>query len=142
MTTTQFIETSVTVHSNSPFQDYVHPDDYLLKVQVLLSSVDLCTNNSCLSRMLPFSCFLCTAISSFMPLCFHLVLKRAPRFLSPVRHVDLSQGQARKASWSMAVLDHRQKFFNLFQFHLPSIDFALRLISFNTEGFDFLSFSF
>ena len=77
-----------------------------------------------------------------MPLCFHLVLKRAPRFLSPVRHVDLSQGQARKASWSMAVLDHRQKFFNLFQFHLPSIDFALRLISFNTEGFDFLSFSF
>ena len=51
---------------------------------------------------------------------------------------DLSQGRARKASWSMAVLGHRQKFFNLFYFHLLSIDFALRLISFNTEGFDFL----
>ena len=86
-----------------------------------------------------FFVFLLTAIASFTPLFFHLVLKRAPRFLSPVRHVDLSQGRARKASWSMSVLGHRQKCFNLFQFHLRSIDFALRLISFNTEGFDFLS---
>ena len=61
-----------------------------------------------------FFVFLRTAISSFTPLCFHLVLKRAPRFLSPVRHVDLSQGRARKAYWSMAVLGDRQKFFNLF----------------------------
>ena len=57
-----------------------------------------------------FFVFLCTAISSFTPLCFHLILKRAPRFLTPIRHVDLSQGRARKASWSMAVLGHRQKF--------------------------------
>ena len=35
-----------------------------------------------------------------------------------------------------------KKYFNLFQFHLLSIDFVLKLISFNTEGFDFLSFSF
>ena len=27
MTTTQVVETSVTVNNNSPFQDYVHPDD-------------------------------------------------------------------------------------------------------------------
>ena len=27
MTTAQFVETSVTVHNNSPIQDYVHPDD-------------------------------------------------------------------------------------------------------------------
>ena len=27
MTTTQVVETSVTVNSNSPIQDYVHPDD-------------------------------------------------------------------------------------------------------------------
>ena len=61
-----------------------------------------------------FFVFLRTTISSFTPLCFHLVLKRAPRFLSPVRHVDLSQGRARKASWSMAVFCHCQKFFNFF----------------------------
>ena len=36
-----------------------------------------------------FFVLLCIAMSSFTPLCF-LVLKRAPRFLSPVRHVDLS----------------------------------------------------
>ena len=28
MTTTQVVETSVTVNNNSPIQDYVHPDDY------------------------------------------------------------------------------------------------------------------
>ena len=65
-------------------------------------------------KKVAFFVFLRTAISSFTPLCFHLVLKRAPRFLSPVRHVDLSQGRARKAYWSMAVLGDRQKFFNLF----------------------------
>ena len=27
MTTTQLVETSVTVNNNSPIQDYVHPDD-------------------------------------------------------------------------------------------------------------------
>ena len=27
MTTTQVVETSVTVNNNSPIQDYVHPDD-------------------------------------------------------------------------------------------------------------------
>ena len=27
MTTSQFVETSVTVNNNSPIQDYVHPDD-------------------------------------------------------------------------------------------------------------------
>ena len=27
MTTTQVVETSVTVNDNSPIQDYVHPDD-------------------------------------------------------------------------------------------------------------------
>ena len=27
MTTAQVVETSVTVNNNSPFQDYVHPDD-------------------------------------------------------------------------------------------------------------------
>ena len=27
MTTAQVVETSVTVNSNSPIQDYVHPDD-------------------------------------------------------------------------------------------------------------------
>ena len=27
MTTAQVVETSVTVHNNSPIQDYVHPDD-------------------------------------------------------------------------------------------------------------------
>ena len=27
MTTTQVVETSVTVNNNSPTQDYVHPDD-------------------------------------------------------------------------------------------------------------------
>ena len=27
MTTTQVVETSVTVNYNSPIQDYVHPDD-------------------------------------------------------------------------------------------------------------------
>ena len=27
MTTTQVVETSVTVNNNSPVQDYVHPDD-------------------------------------------------------------------------------------------------------------------
>ena len=56
-----------------------------------------------------FFVFLHTAISSFTPLCFHLVLKRTPRFLSSVRHGDLSQVRARKASWSMAVLGHVQK---------------------------------
>ena len=29
MTTTQVIETSVTVNNNSPIQDYVHLDDYI-----------------------------------------------------------------------------------------------------------------
>ena len=67
-----------------------------------------------------FFVLLCTTISNFTPLCFHFVLKRAPRFLSSVRHVDLSYGRARKASWSMAVLGHRQKFFSLFLFHLLS----------------------
>ena len=89
-----------------------------------ISELILCTTNSCLSRMLPFFVFLRTAISGFMPLCFHLVLKRAPRFLSPVRHVDLSQGWARKASWSMAVLGHRQNFsicFNFIYFQLTSL---------------------
>ena len=28
MTTTQVVETSVTVNNNSPIQDYVHPDDH------------------------------------------------------------------------------------------------------------------
>ena len=28
MTTTQVVKTSVTVHNNSPIQDYVHPDDH------------------------------------------------------------------------------------------------------------------
>ena len=32
MTTTQVVETSVTVNNNSPIQDYVHPDD---KTQVI-----------------------------------------------------------------------------------------------------------
>ena len=32
----------------------------------------------------------------------------------PVYHADLSQGRDCKASCSMAVLGHRQKFFNLF----------------------------
>ena len=77
------------------------------------SELSLCTTNSCLSRMLPFSLFFAPP-SPVLRLCFHLVLKCAPRFLSPVRHVDLSQGRARNASWSMAVLGHRQKFFNLF----------------------------
>ena len=27
MTTTQVVETSITVNNNSPIQDYVHPDD-------------------------------------------------------------------------------------------------------------------
>ena len=27
MTTTQVVETSVTVNNNSPIQDYIHPDD-------------------------------------------------------------------------------------------------------------------
>ena len=27
MTTAQVVETSVTVHNNSPIQDYIHPDD-------------------------------------------------------------------------------------------------------------------
>ena len=77
------------------------------------SELSLCTTNSCLSRMLPFSLFFAPP-SPVLRLCFHLVLKCAPRFLSPVRHVDLSQGRARKASWSIAVLCHSQKFFNLF----------------------------
>ena len=29
MTTTQVVETSVTVNNNSPIQDYVHPDDQI-----------------------------------------------------------------------------------------------------------------
>ena len=29
MTTAQVVETSVTVNSNSPIQDYVHPDDQI-----------------------------------------------------------------------------------------------------------------
>ena len=28
VTTTQVVKTSVTVHNNSPIQDYVHPDDH------------------------------------------------------------------------------------------------------------------
>ena len=28
MSTTQVVETSVTVNNNSPIQDYVHPDDH------------------------------------------------------------------------------------------------------------------
>ena len=28
MTTTQVVETSVTVNNNLPIKDYVHPDDY------------------------------------------------------------------------------------------------------------------
>ena len=29
MTTSQVVETSVTVNNNSPIQDYVHPDDHI-----------------------------------------------------------------------------------------------------------------
>ena len=29
MTTAQVVETSVTVNSNSPIQDYIHPDDQI-----------------------------------------------------------------------------------------------------------------
>ena len=31
MTTTQVVETSVTVNNNSPIQDYIHPDDHKLE---------------------------------------------------------------------------------------------------------------
>ena len=37
MTTAQVVETSVTVHNNSPIQDYVHPDD-----QIQPTSIQYC----------------------------------------------------------------------------------------------------
>ena len=87
------------------------------------SELSLCTTNSCLSRMLPFSLFFAPP-SPVLRLCFHLVLKCAPRFLSPVRHVDLSQGRARKAYWSMAVLETVKNFSicsNFIYFQLTSL---------------------
>ena len=36
MTTTQVVETSVTVNNNSPIQDYVHPDDQTQPFELLL----------------------------------------------------------------------------------------------------------
>ena len=52
------------------------------------SELSLCTTNSCLKNV-TFFILLPTAISSFTPLCFHLILKSAPRFLFPVGNVVL-----------------------------------------------------
>ena len=44
MTTTQVVETSVTVNNNSPIEDYVHPDD---QTQPTIKALGRAGNKKC-----------------------------------------------------------------------------------------------
>ena len=92
--------------------------------RILLSSVSALL--ILVSQVTFFVFFFPNAISSLTPLCFHLVLKSAPRFPFPVRHVVLSWVKSvPKASWSMAVIGHGVIILSCFYVHLFSVDFTL-----------------